>query len=272
MPITADCHLHSSFSGDSTAPMEEMVLAGIAKGLTTMCFTEHNDFDYPDYPDLSGDSFLLNADSYLYDLLSLKSKYQDKIRLLYGVELGLQPEVMRKNAIFAKNHEFDFIIASSHLCYGQDPYYPEFFEGREDDTVYRAYFESILENIKKFSNFDVYGHLDYIVRYGKTKDTEYTYAKYSDILDEILKTLLDKGKGIELNTGGIKSGMRDFHPCMDILKRYRELGGEIITIGSDAHKPEHVADYFDRAANVLKECGFGYYCIFEKRTPEFHKL
>ena len=202
----------------------------------------------------------------------MKAKYEDKIRLLYGVELGLQPEILRKNAVFAKNHEFDFIIASSHICHGKDPYYPDFFEGRDDETAYREYFESILENIKKFSNFDVYGHLDYVVRYGKRKDTEYTYTKYSDILDEILKTLLDKGKGIELNTGGIKSGMQDFHPCMDILKRYRELGGEIITIGSDAHKPEHVAEHFDRAANVLKECGFGYYCIFEKRTPEFHKL
>lgn len=272
MPITADCHLHSSFSGDSQSPMEEMILAGIDRGLNTMCFTEHNDFDYPDYPDFSGDQFLLNADSYLYDLLKLKSKYENKIRLLYGVELGLQPEVLRKNAIFAKNNEFDFIIASSHICHGKDPYYPDFFTDRSDEEAYREYFESILENIKKFSNFDVYGHLDYVVRYGKTKDTEYTYAKYSDILDEILKALLDKGKGIELNTGGIKSGMRDFHPCMDILKRYRELGGEIITIGSDAHKPEHVAEYFDRAAEVLKACGFGYYCIFEKRTPEFHKL
>jgi len=272
MPITADCHLHSSFSGDSQSPLEEIILAGINRGLNTMCFTEHNDFDYPDYPDFPGEQFLLNADSYLYDLLTLKSKYEDKIRLLYGVELGLQPEVLRKNAIFAKNNEFDFIIASSHICHGKDPYYPDFFEGRSDEEAYREYFESILENIKKFSNFDVYGHLDYVVRYGKTRDTEYTYAKYSDILDEILKTLLDKGKGIELNTGGIKSGMLDFHPCMDILKRYRELGGEIITIGSDAHKPEHVAEHFDRATKVLKDCGFGYYCIFEKRTPEFHKL
>jgi len=110
------------------------------------------------------------------------------------------------------------------------------------------------------------------VRYGKNKDTEYTYTKYSDILDEILKLLLDKGKGIELNTGGIKSGMRDFHPCTDILKRYREMGGEIITVGSDAHKPQDLCQGFDRAFDVLKECGFSYYTIFENRLPEFKKL
>lgn len=272
MPIQADCHLHSSFSGDSDTPMEEMVLQGISQNLDTLCFTEHNDFDYPDAPDLKGDIFLLNVDSYLYDLARLKEKYAGKMRLLFGVELGLQPQVMRQNAVFAKSHEFDFIIGSSHICHGRDPYYTDFFEGRCDEDAYLEYFESVLENVRKFSNFDVYGHLDYVVRYGKTKDTGYSYQKYSDILDEILKQLLDRGKGIELNTGGIKSGMHDFHPCMDILKRYRELGGEIVTVGSDAHDTGNIAAHFDRAAEVLKICGYEYYCVFEKRSPEFHKL
>lgn len=272
MPVTADCHLHSSFSGDSDAPMEEMILSGISRGLGTMCFTEHHDIDYPDTPDGPGSIFLLNTDSYLYDLARLKEKYQGQIRLLFGVELGLQPEVMRQNAVYAKSYDFDFIIGSSHICHGKDPYYPAFYEGRSESHAYREYFESILENVKKNSNFDVYGHLDYVVRYGPNRDKDYSYNEYRDIFDEILETLLDKGKGIELNTGGIKSGMKDFHPCTDILKRYRELGGEIITVGSDSHDPAHIADYFGRAAEVLLSCGFRYYTVFEKRTPEFHKL
>lgn len=272
MPITSDCHLHSSHSGDSDTPMEEMILRGIDLGLTTMCFTEHNDFHYPATPDMSADMFLLNTDSYLYDLAQLKEKYADRIRLLFGVELGLQPEVLRENAVYAKSYEFDFIIGSSHVCHGRDPYYPDFYEGRPEEEAYREYFESILENIRKFSNFDVYGHLDYIVRYGPDKDKNYSYEKYKDIFDEILKLLLDKGKGIELNTGGIKSGMKDFHPCANLLKRYRELGGEIITVGSDSHDARHIGESFDRAADVLKECGFTYYTIFEKRNPEFKKI
>ncbi len=272
MPIQADCHLHSSFSGDSGTPMEEMILQGISQGLSTLCFTEHNDFAFPDYPDQPGSMFLLNVDSYLYDLARFKEKYEKKIRLLFGVELGLQPGVTRQNAAFARSHEFDFIIASSHICRGHDPYYPGFFEGRSDEAAYREYFESALENVKKFSNFDVYGHLDYVVRYGKTGDKEYSYEKYRDILDEILKLLLDRGKGIELNTGGIRSGLRDFHPCAAILKRYRELGGEIITVGSDSHDTGNIAAHFSRAAEALKACGFQYYCVFEKRTPEFHRL
>ena len=272
MPITADLHLHSSHSGDSHTPMEEMILQGISQGLTVMCFTEHNDFEYPASPEGPGDIFLLNTDSYLYDLARLKEKYADKIRLLFGVELGLQPNVMRENAVFAKSYEFDFIIGSSHVCHGRDPYYPDFYEGRSEMEAYREYFESVLENVKKFSNFDVYGHLDYVVRYGPNKDKNYAYETYKDIFDEILKLLLDKGKGIELNTGGIKSGMKDFHPCIDVLKRYRELGGEIITIGSDSHDEKHIGEAFDRAADVLKECGFEYYTIFEKRIPEFKRI
>lgn len=272
MPITADCHLHSSHSGDSDTPMEEMVLEGISKGLTTMCFTEHNDFEYPPSQEEPDNIFLLNTDSYLYDLLKLKEKYSDKIRILFGVELGLQPQIVRQNAVYAKSYDFDFIIGSSHLCHGIDPYYPAFYEGRTDEEAYREYFESILENIKKFSNFDVYGHLDYVVRYGASKDQNYSYEKYKDIFDEILKLLLEKEKGIELNTGGLSKGLRDVHPCTGILKRYRELGGEIITIGSDAHAPAHIGDFFERACEVLKECGFQYYTIFEKRTPEYHKL
>ncbi len=272
MPVKSDCHLHSSHSGDSRAPMEEMVLRGIELGLDTMCFTEHHDIDFPDSPDGPGDLFLLNTDSYLYDLARLKEKYAGKIRLLFGVELGLMPEAFRQISVYAKSYEFDFVIGSSHICHGRDPYYPAFYEGRSEEAAYREYFESVLENAKKFSCFDVYGHLDYVVRYGPNRDREYSYEKYRDLFDEILKTLIEKEKGLELNTGGLKKGMREAHPCGEILKRYRELGGEIVTVGSDAHAPEDIASCFARASELLAACGFRYYTVFEKRTPEFIKI
>ncbi len=272
MPIISDCHLHTSHSGDSKAPMEEMILQGISKGLTTMCFTEHNDFEYPVTPLDPEGKFECNVDSYLYELIRLREKYTDKMRILFGIELGLQPSVLRRNAVFAKSYDFDFIIGSSHLCNGKDPYYPDFYEGRSEEDAYLEYFESILENIKKFSNFDVYGHLDYVVRYGPNGDKNYSYEKYRHILDQILSLLIEKGKGIEINTGGLNRGMRDLHPCRDVIKRYKELGGEIITVGSDAHTPQAICAHFDRAESLLKECGFKYYTIFEKRIPEFKKL
>ena len=93
-----------------------------------------------------------------------------------------------------------------------------------------------------------------------------------DILDKILETLIDKEKGIEINTGGLAKGLKEANPCMGILKRYRELGGEIITVGSDAHDTLRIADRFDRAAEMLLECGFKYYTVFEKRMPEFKRI
>lgn len=130
--------------------------------------------------------------------------------------------------------DFDFVIGSSHLVGGVDPYYPEYFEKYGDHNGILRYFESILANIRTFDGFDVYGHLDYIVRYCRAK--AYCPAEYSDITDEILKTLISMGKGIELNTAGLKYGLGWAHPHPEVLKRYRELGGEMITVGSDGIK------------------------------------
>ncbi len=272
MSITTDCHLHTSFSGDSDTPMEEMIIQGIHLGLTQMCFTEHNDFDYPATENDPPGKFEVNPDAYLYDFLKLREKYADRITLRFGAELGLQPQLVLRNDIFVKEHDYDFIIASSHICHGQDPYYPSFYEGRAQSEAYLEYFESILENLKCYSNFDVYGHLDYVVRYGPHKDEGYCYEVYRDVFDRILEQIISMEKGIEINTAPLAKGMRDMNPCTGVLRRYRELGGEIITVGSDAHTPAQIAHAFDRAADVLKDCGFRYYATFEKRNPTFHKL
>lgn len=186
--------------------MEEMIQKGIALGLTHMCFTEHNDFDFPVSEDTPQGMFELNPDAYLYDLIRLREKYAGQIRILFGVELGLQPHLIRQNAIFAKSHDYDFIIGSSHVCGGQDPYYPAFYEGRSQEEAYREYFQSVIENLKKFDNFDVYGHLDYVVRYGPEKDRGYCYETYSDLFDRILELLLEKGRGLNSTPGESRTG------------------------------------------------------------------
>ncbi|MDD3204387.1 MAG: histidinol-phosphatase HisJ family protein [Lachnospiraceae bacterium] len=273
MALTADFHLHSNYSGDSTAKMEDMILSGIQKGLTHMCFTEHHDIDYIHENDKEKEiSFLLNVDSYLYELATLKEKYINQIQLLFGVELGIQPHIKKDLLIFARGHEYDFIIASAHLCHRKDPYYPAFFEGRSDQEAYDEYFTSIIEDIKAFHNYDVFGHLDYAVRYGKTKNTEYSYLQHADKIDEILKLLIENEKGIELNTGGFRAGLDAPNPCVDIIRRYKELGGEIITVGSDAHRPEDIGCEFAKASDILKSLGFKYYTVYANRMPEMRIL
>lgn len=272
MSVTADYHLHSSHSGDSDASMEDMILCGIDRGLTHMCFTEHMDYDYPANEEITPDTFILNCDSYLFDLIKYKEKYQDQIQVRFGVELGLQPHLFGQNSRLVREHDWDFIIGSSHVVNGRDPYYPSFYEGRSEKEAYTEYFESILVNIKKFNNFDVYGHLDYVVRYGPNRAENYSYGAYADIIDEILLTLIENEKGIEINTGGFRKGLSEPNPCTDIIRRYKELGGEIITVGSDAHFVKDVAADFDRAADILTACGYRYYCVFQYRIPEYKKL
>lgn len=271
MAILTDYHTHSYFSGDCDTPMENMITKALNVGMSHLCFTEHLDLDYPLREGETLD-FNLDTEKYRKEFLQLKEKYKERLQLLWGVELGLQNHIFSQLHDYVNKYPFDFIIASSHLCNGGDPYYPDFFENHKEEEVYHEYFSSILENVKNFTDYDVYGHLDYIVRYGPNKDSNYSYEKYRDIFDSLLKVIIENGKGIELNTGGVKYGLKDLHPATPILKRYKELGGEIITIGSDAHTPENLLHHFSRAKTVLEECGFSYYTIFKERKPIFVPL
>lgn len=271
MSITSDFHLHTSFSSDSETPMEQMIKRGIEMGLSHMCFTEHMDKDFLRRTDDDPD-FEVDTASYFEKYQELKEVYQNQIQILFGVELGLQPQVAVNYRTYIKNYPFDFIIGSSHLCHRMDPFLPEFYEGREEHIAYREYFESILENISAYDGYDVYGHLDYTVRYGPNKNQFYSYEAYADVIDAILHALIDAGKGIEVNTGGFKYGLGHPNPTETVIRRYRELGGEIVTVGSDAHIPQYIAYEFEKVSAILQDCGFRYYTIFQKRKAEFIKL
>ncbi len=262
--ITADFHTHTDFSSDSDQPMETALEALISRGIRTVCFTEHMDLDYP------GGEFILDTAAYRERLMRLRERFRGSIEVLFGVELGLMDYLAPRLREYVSEWDFDFVIGSSHLVDGTDPYYPEYFDRQGDYNGILRYFESILANIRAFDDFDVYGHLDYVVRYSRAKS--YRPADFAELLDEILAALISMGKGIELNTAGLKYGLGYAHPHPDVLRRYRELGGEIITVGSDGHKAEHYAWEFGRAEDILKEAGFGYYAVFKGRKPEFVKI
>lgn len=268
--MKADFHMHTSFSSDSDTKPEDMVKQAIKLGLDTICFTDHFDKDYPVYN--GKEEFQLDIESYMTVMKELQRKYKGQIEVRIGVETGLQPHLGSFYQEFVDSYPFDFVIGSVHVVDGQDPYYGDYFKGRTDETAYRQAFEETLTDIKTNHHFDVLGHIDYIVRYGKTKAMNYSYKKHADIIDEILKYLIANGKGIELNTAGLKYGLGFCHPHPEIIKRYRELGGEIITIGSDGHKPEHIAYDFYKISDILKGCGFEMYTEFQDRKPIFRQL
>lgn len=263
-----DTHMHSQYSTDSDATQDSMINAAIKKGLAGICFTDHLDIDYPDNPDL----FLLDLPNYTASVYAQREQYQNRIAVRLGIELGLQPHLAALHEDIIAQYPFDFIIGSSHVVHGFDPYYPQFYEGRTEESCYLEYFESILENIRAFDDFDVYGHIDYVVRYGPNRNKHYSYAQYREVIDEILRLLIEKGKGIEINTGGFKYGLGHPNPTEEIIARYHELGGEIITMGADAHKPEHVAYDFEKVPEILKKAGFRYFTVYQERKPVFIKL
>lgn len=266
--MLADFHLHSAFSGDSHACPQELVGSGIQKGLSALCFTDHLDADYP-YSDVCFD---LDASAYLAEIRRLKDVFGKQIRIGFGVELGLQPHLGGFYRSFTKGYPFDFVIGSTHLVDRMDPYYPEFWETRSQESGIRRFLEATLENIRSFDDFDVYGHLDYIIRYVPQGNRHFPCRTFKEQTDAILNLLIDKGKGLEINTGGFRAGLGAPNPCPEILRRYRELGGEIITIGSDAHAPEQIGSSFELAKAILLDCGFRYFTVFWNRKATFCPL
>ena len=264
--MIADCHMHTEFSADSETKITDQVERAIQLGLPHICFTDHMDMDYP------GGDFQLNTESYVKRVLEVQEEYKDRISIGLGVEVGLQEHLQERLQEYIHRYPFDFVIGSSHVVHGIDPYYPKYYEGRSEKTAYREYFESILENLNTYSDFDVYGHLDYVVRYGPDRNRFYTYEAYADIIDEILRKLISMGKGIEVNTAGFKYGLGHPNPTEAVLLRYHELGGEILTLGADAHAPEHVAYAFDRLPQILRHAGFRYFTVFTGRKPDFLPL
>ncbi|MBQ8982318.1 MAG: histidinol-phosphatase HisJ family protein [Lachnospiraceae bacterium] len=269
--IIADCHLHSEFSSDSDTPVTTMLEQAFDHQMKYFYLTDHHDIDFP--PEAAnGLTFLLDTDAYFRRLTELKEQYAGRIEIRYGVELGLMSHITDKLYDYTRKYPFDFIIGSSHLVRGIDPYYPEYYEGRSETEAYREYFQSIDDNVHAFHDYDVYGHLDYVVRYGPTKNTNWNFKDYADIFESLLKKIISDGKGIEINTAGLYKGLGYPHPHKDILMMYKELGGEIITIGSDAHTPENFAYGFGTAEALLSDCGFRYYCIYKNRKPEYLPL
>ena len=266
--MLADIHVHSSYSADSDTPMETQVLAAIREGLSVICFTDHIDDDYP-VDDLD---FHFDLDAYQKEIASLKARYAKQIKILMGVELGMQEHLGPAYRELVASHPFDFVIGSQHLVMGMDPWYPETFENRTDGEIYQAYFEETLANVKAFHDFDAMGHLDYIVRYGKKRGMPYSYRTYADVIDEILKLLVRYNIALELNTCGLRRQLGHPNPHPDILRRYRELGGTLVTLGSDSHKDFSLGYAFKESCEILKNCGFTHVVYYEKRRPRFISL
>lgn len=262
-----DSHVHSLFSPDSEAPMIRILDKSIQKGLKSLCFTDHFDLDF----DGKGHDLTFDIKEYFSAIHKLQKEYKGQIDICAGIELGLQPHVLNRYEGLLQGEPFDYILASIHSVDRQDLFSGSFFDSRNQTMAYFDYFSSLKECIIRYDNFQALGHVDVIKRYGNYPES-LPFSSYREILQEIFRLLIDKGKGLELNTSGIRYGLEAFHPSIEILRDYKDLGGEIITLGSDSHTANGTGSHFPEALALLHQLGFKYYTSFKKQQPIFHKI
>lgn len=271
--IKADQHTHSNFSTDSEATPESMVAGAIEKGISHLCLTDHMDLDYPGTT-IEKPLFEFSVPDYFTALAPLKEACKDKLYLGIGIELGLRPDredLNRHMHQMLKDYSFDFVLGSVHLLDNDDPYYETYWAGRTAKDILCKYFNDMLTSIKEFDNFDSLGHLDYLIRYipPVCGDKDYVYQEYAEVIDEIFRLLINKNKALEINTAGLIKGLPCFHPKLEVLKRYLELSGELLTIGSDGHSPDKIATEFAKTEELLKSLNVPGYYVYKNRKPEF---
>jgi histidinol-phosphatase (PHP family) len=263
-----DCHVHSKFSGDSEMEMEDAIHEAKKQGLSGLIFTDHLDYDYPDYDDV----FMIDFEQYQKAMGYLKQTHQKPFQVFMGIEVGMQPHVKEQTEAVIKKYPFDYVISSIHVVDKLDLHNGDFCKGKSKFQSYERYFEAVFEMVQYFQDFDVIGHLDLIRRYGQYEDKTLDLKQHIDIIDAILKHVIKGSKGIEINASGFRYQLDSFMPGFEIIKRYKELGGEILCFGSDAHGPQFVGHRFSEMKELAKKAGFSYVAHFEARKPHFTKL
>ena len=259
-----DYHMHTTVSYDGRGTAEEMVAVAAAAGLREICFTDH--LDYMIRTPRAETSFTPEKYAQVYDGLT-----HPDMMIRLGTEVGLTPWNAEEISSDLSRRRYDFVLGSLHFIDDDDPYFPHFWEGKTVSQAEQIYFEEMLKCLKLHDDFDVLGHLTYI---GKVRAhpnrRPVSLAEYRDVVAEIMKVLISKGKGIEVNTSGVDS-CGDFLPGEQYLRLFKDLGGQIVTVGSDAHDPWRVGQYTMDACRMV--CGiFGHVCTFADRKPIFHKL
>ena len=285
----ADYHLHCEFSDDSMEPLENQVERAISLGMDEMCFTDHVDYGIKkDWDDPAGVEYritfehgrrqrqpLANVDypAYFSKIDKMKEIYGDKINIKKGLEFGIQSHTVPQYQDLYKRYEaeLDFVLFSMHQVRDLEFWTQDFQKGRSQKEYNDEYYKEIYETMKLFKDYSVLAHLDLLARYDP--NGSYPFEKEKDIIAEILRLAINDGKGIEINTSSWKYGLSDTQPSRAILHLYKDLGGEIITIGSDAHTTKQLGGHFADAVAILRdEIGMKAVCTYEHMKPVFHDL
>lgn len=270
-----DYHVHTGYSDDSTYPMRQVALDAIRLNIEELCFTEHVDYGIkPEWDSPAGAQFdagrpLTNCpyEPYFAEIDSLRAELGDHLRIRAGLELGVQRHTIEPNAALVERwrEKLDFVICSIHQIDNKEFWNNQYQEGLTQEEINLGHYEEMLAVVRGFHDYSVVGHLDSIRRYDPYG--EFPFERVRDVVAAILEQVIADGKGIEVNTSGIRYGMGDFHPTREVLKLYHDLGGTLVTVGSDSHAPEHLGSYLRFAYRELAELGFAGITVFDHMEP-----
>ncbi len=258
-----DYHLHSAFSGDGCSTIVQICRSALGKGLTHIAITDHHDIGNKPFE-------LKGFEGYMVDLAQARAENPD-LNLAFGLEMDYRPETWQQAKAIPTQLGLDFALLSLHFIDGVDPYLPEYFEHRTQQEGYCRYLNRLAKMIDATEGPWVLAHITYVAKFARFPDPALRYSEYADALDEVLKRVVQKGYGLEVNASGIKNGA-GLLPGADVLRRYRELGGEIVTTGSDAHAAEDVGRWITEATDAVRAAGFRYLAAYRGLKPEFIRI
>ncbi|WP_042354143.1 histidinol-phosphatase HisJ family protein [Bacillus rubiinfantis] len=253
-----DYHHHSCHSFDSTANMEDICVHAIQNDIEEICFTEHFSVNQlaPTYGHM-------DFAKYTEDIQYCREKYGHSLSIKMGLEL-CEPHRMRETyKQTLEPLDLDFILGSVHNVNNQKL---RLLLKENGINAYKLYFEELYRLVAT-ADIDVMAHFDLMKRYAFKEYGLYSFEEFEELIRETLKKAIDRNIGIEINTSGLRSSLNQTLPFRSILELYKELGGEILTIGSDSHKAETVGSHLEEAYALAKDCGFHTIYRFEKRKP-----
>jgi histidinol-phosphatase (PHP family) len=243
-----------------------MIDQAVSLGLKGYAVTDHYDPDYCN-PDLA---FSLDFPAYHRALLEAQHRYRSSINIAKGIELGIQlGETMQKCRDEVAGFPYDFVIGSIHCAEGYDIYLGDYYEGRTPEEVYCGFYSYMLECFKGFKDYDVVGHFNVIDRYAPTMPDN---DDYMDIARQIMQVIIDDGKGIEINTSSDRQLLPRPTPTRELLQMYVDLGGETVTIGSDAHDTGIIGHGLREAQEMMLSAGLKYLAVFKERKVSYVKI
>ena len=267
--MLVDYHTHTRFSADSQAPMADQCRAAIEKGVAQIAFTEHEDYNPKDET-----SFYFQHADYLRELARCREMFAGQLIIRAGIEISEPHTHAERAAEVLSKYEWDFVLGSLHWMHGSVNAFTNAFTNYKSGwrEAFRDYFTEMI-TLAQVGDFDILSHIDYPARYNRDVIGEhYDIGDYEEIIREVLRQVVTTGKGIEINTSAWRKSLPDPNPPAKVIKWYRELGGEILTVGSDAHTPKDISVGIERALGIARDAGFTHIATFERRQPIFVKI